>query len=113
MLYHFTQTIDYYKNNSVKTLGKKLQCTGLLFLSNLCSLLTFMACEHCLASGAPNCDCAPSLTPSELVRRTEEEVNRNPTIDFSYITVMPVVHRVQNFTLYALSLYINYMSSVG
>lgn len=72
-----------------------------------------MAREHCLASGTPNCDGTPSLIPSEHVRGTEEGVNRNPIIDFSYITAMIVVHGVENFTLYAFCLYVSYMSSLA
>lgn len=73
--YHLTHAVVYYSNNSVKSLGKRLQCTGLHgFFFGLCSLLTSTAREHCLASGTPNCDGTPSLTPSEHVRRTEEGV---------------------------------------
>lgn len=62
--------------------------------------------EHCLAYGAPNCDC----TPSEHIRRTKKAVDRNLTVHFSHITAMPVVHSVENITLYPLYLYVNYMS---
>lgn len=113
MLYRLIHAMDYSKNNSVKIPGKRLQCTGLHILFNLCSLLTSVACECCLVSGSPNCDCTPSLTPREHIRRTEDEVNRNPTIDVSYITTMPVAHWVENCTLYVLCLYVSYMSSLA
>lgn len=71
-----------------KTLGKRLQWIELQILLNLCSIPISMACELCLRSGR----CTPSLTPRDHVRRTKEDVNRNPTIDFSYIVAMPVMH---------------------